>query len=95
MKHAQYLEALVKTEVQANEKANAALQVATEGQSKLKGEVTDLNVQLQAALDQIHKLSVDLATTRSLLDAGGRPQQPLQPQQRKFDDGSGPALRRE
>ena len=74
------LEALVKTEVQANEKANAALQVATEGQTKLKGEVQDLNVQLQAALDQIHKLSVDLATTRSLLDAGGRPR-PQQPQQ--------------
>ena len=59
--------------MQANKEANTALRVATEGQVKLKGEVQDLTVQLQAALDQIHKLSVDLATTRSLLDVGGRP----------------------
>ena len=79
--------------MQANKEANAALRVASEGQAKLKGEVQDLSVPLQAALDQINKLSVDLATTRSLLDAGGRPrqQQPQQPQQQKIHDGSGPS----
>ena len=41
---------------------------------KLKREVRDLSEQLQSALDQIHNLSVDLATTRSLLDAGSRRQ---------------------
>ena len=88
-KHVQHLEDVVKIEVQANKEANAALRVATEGQVKLKGEVQDLTVQLQAALDQIHKLSMDLATTRSLLEEGGRPrqQQPQQPQQQKHDDG--------
>ena len=88
-KDVQYLEDVVKTEVQANKEANATLRVATEGQVELKGEVPDLAVQLQATLDQIHKLLVDLATTRSLLEAGGRPrqQQPQQPQQQNHDDG--------
>ena len=43
-KHVQYLEAVVKTEVQANKEANATLRVATKGQVKLKGEVQDLTV---------------------------------------------------
>ena len=68
--HIVYLEGLVKTEVLAHKQANAALRMANEGQIKLKGEVQDLSAQLQAALDQIQNLSVDLATTRSLLDAG-------------------------
>ena len=94
--HVQYLEGVIKTEVQAHKQANAALRVANEGQVKLKGEVQDLSVQLQAALDQIQKLSVDLATTRSLFDtgAGGRPfpqQPPQQQQQQKVDDGAGPS----
>lgn len=42
---------------------------------KLKGEVHDLSGQLQSALDHIHNLFVDLATTRSLLDAQMRRQQ--------------------
>ena len=72
--HMTYLETMVQTEVQAHKKANAALQQATGEQMKLKGEVQDLSEQLQSALDQIHNLSVDLATTRSLLDAGSRRQ---------------------
>ena len=71
--HIAYLEGLVKTEVQAHKQANVALRLANEGQTKLKGEVQDLLAQLQAALNQIQNLSMDLATTRSLLDAGAKP----------------------
>ena len=82
--HIVYLEGLVKTEVLAHKQANAALRMANEGQVKLKGEVQDLSARLQAALDQIQNLSVDLATTRSLLDAGTKPQG----RQQKDDGGA-------
>ena len=72
--HITYLETMVQTEVQAHKKVNAALQQGTREQTKLKGEVKDLSAQLQAALNQIHNLSIDRATTRSLLDAGSRRQ---------------------
>ena len=60
---------MVNTEVQAHKQANAALQVATGEQVKLKGEVQDLSAQLTTALDRIHNMSMDLATIWSLLDA--------------------------
>ena len=81
--HIAYLEGFVKTEVQAHKQANVALRLANEGQTKLKGEVQDLSAQLQAALDQIQNLFVDLATTRSLLDAGAKPKG------RQHDDDGG------
>ena len=62
--HISYLQNMVKIEVEAHEQANAALQKATREQVKLKGEVQDLLVQLQAALDQIHNMFVDLASTQ-------------------------------
>ena len=66
---------MVKSKVQAHKEANAALQKAIGEQVKFKGEVQDLSGQLQSTLNQIHKLSIDLATTRSLLDPLPRRQQ--------------------
>ena len=62
------LEQLMTAEVDSHRQANDALQQATENKSTLKGEVTVLSQQLGSALEQIQKLTEDLATTRSLLD---------------------------
>ena len=62
------LEQLMTAEVDSHRQANDALQQATEDKSALKGEVQELSQQLGSALEQIQKLFVDLATTRSLLD---------------------------
>ena len=62
------LEQLMRAEVKSNQQANDALQQATGDKSALKEEVQELSQHLGSALDQIQKLTVDLATTRSLLD---------------------------
>lgn len=73
--HIAYLEGLFKTEVQTHKEANAALQQTNQEQATPKRKVQTLSKQLQVALDQIHNMSVDLVTTRSLLDARPRRQQ--------------------
>ena len=72
-KHIAVLSGMVNKEVQTYQEANAALKKATEEQTSMQEKVAALSVELKVALDQIHDLSVDLATTRSLLDAA--PQQ--------------------
>ena len=67
--HIAYLSSVISIEVKAHQDANATLQRAPTKQASLKGEVQSLSQELKAALDQIHDLSVNLATTRSLLDA--------------------------
>ena len=59
----------MKNEVESHKQANDALQQASGDRTALKGEVQGLSQQLESALERIEKLSVDLATTRSLLDA--------------------------
>ena len=68
-----WLSNLVNTEVKAQEEANAALKQAKQEQTSTKEQVAALSAELKAALDQIHELSVDLATTRSRLDAAPQP----------------------
>ena len=62
------LEKLMTAEVDSHRKANDALQQAIEDKATLKGEVKELSQQLGSALEQIQKLTEDLASTRSLLD---------------------------
>ena len=58
----------MRAEVKSHQQASDALQQATGDKSALKEEVQELSQQLGSALEQIQKLAVDLATTRSLLD---------------------------
>ena len=58
----------MRAEVKSHQQANDALQQATGEKSALKEEVQELSQRLGSALDQIQKLTVDLATTKSLLD---------------------------
>ena len=58
----------MRAEVKSHQQANDALQHATGEKSALKDEVQELSQRLEPALEQIQKLTVDLATTRSLLD---------------------------
>ena len=51
------------------------MQQATRDKSALKEEVQELSQRLGSALDQIQKLTVGLATTRSLLDMQDRDRQ--------------------
>ena len=69
------LEKLMRAEVKSHQQANDALQQATGDKSALKEEVQELSQRLGSALDQIQKLTVDLATTRSLLDVQDRDRQ--------------------
>ena len=69
------LERLMRAEVKSHQQANDALQQATGDKSALKEEVQELSQRLGSALDQIQKLTVDLATTRSLLDMQDRDRQ--------------------
>ena len=69
------LEQLMCAEVKSHQQANDALQQATGDKSALKEEVQELSQRLGSALDQIQKLMVDLATTRSLLDVQNRDRQ--------------------
>ena len=61
------LEQMMRAEVKSHQQANDALQQATSDKAALKDEVQELSQQLGSALEQIQKLTVDLATTRSLL----------------------------
>ena len=72
-KHIAVLSSMVNAEVKAHQEANTALKKATEEQTSMQEKVAAHSAELNAALDQIHDLSVDLATTRSRLDAA--PQQ--------------------
>ena len=65
----------MRAEVKSHQQANDVLQQATGDKSALKEEVQELSQRLGSALDQIQKLTVDLATTRSLLDAQDRDRQ--------------------
>ena len=65
----------MRAEVKSHQQANDALQQATGEKSALKEEVQELSQRLGSALDQIQKLTVDLATTRSLLDTQNRDRQ--------------------
>ena len=65
----------MRAEVKSHQQANDALQQATGDKSALKEEVQELSQRLGSALDQIQKLTVDLATTRSLLDTQDRDRQ--------------------
>ena len=69
------LEQLMRAEVKSHQQANDALQQATGEKSALKEEVQELSQRLGSALEQIQKLTVDLATTRSLLDTQDRDRQ--------------------
>ena len=69
------LEQLMRAEVKSHQQANDALQQATGEKSALKEEVQELSQRLGSALDQIQKLTVDLATTKSLLDMQDRDRQ--------------------
>ena len=69
------LEQMMRAEVKSHQQANDALQQATGDRTALKEEVQELSQRLGSALDQIQKLKVDLATTRSLLDTQGRDKQ--------------------
>ena len=62
------LEQLMCAEVKSHQQANDALQQATGDKTALKEEIQKLSQRSGSALDQIQKLTVDLATTRSLLD---------------------------
>ena len=62
----------MRAEVKSHQQGNDALQQATGDKSALKEEVQELSQRLGSALDQIQKLMVDLATTRSLLDMQDR-----------------------
>ena len=62
-------------EVKSHKQVNDALQQAIGDKSALKEEVQELSQRLGSALDQIQKLTVDLATTRSLLDVHDRDKQ--------------------
>ena len=62
-------------EVKLHQQANDALQQATGDKTALKEEAQELSQRLGSALDQIQKLPVDLATTRSLLDVQDRDKQ--------------------
>ena len=66
------LEQMMRAEVKSHQQANDALQQATGDRSALKEEVQELSQRLGSALEQIQKLTVDLATTRSLLDTQDR-----------------------
>ena len=65
----------MRAEVKSHQQANDALQQATGEKSALKEEVQELSQRLGSALDQIQKLTVDLATTKSLLDMQDRDRQ--------------------
>ena len=54
----------MRAEVKSHQQANDALQQATGEKSALKEEVQELSQRLGSALDQIQKLTVDLATTK-------------------------------
>ena len=69
------LEQLMRAEVKSHQQANDALQQATGDKTALKEEVQELSQRLGSALDQIQKLTVDLATTKSLLDMQDRDRQ--------------------
>ena len=62
-------------EVKSHKQANDALQQATGNKSALKEEVQELSQRLGLPLEQIQKLTVDLATTRSLLDVQDKDRQ--------------------
>ena len=66
------LEQLMRAEVKSHQQANDTLQQATGEKSALKEEVQELSQRLGSALDQIQKLTMDLATTKSLLDMQDR-----------------------
>ena len=65
----------MRAEVKSHQQANDALQQATGDRTALKEEVQELSQRLGSALDQIQKLTVDLATTKSLLDMQDRDKQ--------------------
>ena len=65
----------MRAEVKSHQQANDALQQAIGDKPTLKEEVQELSQRLGSALDQIQKLIVDLATTRSLLDVQDRDKQ--------------------
>ena len=69
------LEQLMRAEVKSHQQANDALQQAIGDKTALKEEVQELSQRLGSALDQIQKLTVDLATTKSLLDMQDRDRQ--------------------
>ena len=69
------LEQLMRAEVKSHQQANDALQQATGDKTALKEEVQELSQRLGSALEQIQKLTVDLATTKSLLDMQDRDRQ--------------------
>ena len=62
-------------EVKSHQQANDALQQAIGDKTALKEEGQELSQRLGSALDQIQKLTVDLATTKSLLDMQDRDRQ--------------------
>ena len=65
----------MRAEVKSHQQVNDALQQATGDKTALKEEVQELSQRLGSALDQIQKLTVDLATTKSLLDMQDRDRQ--------------------
>ena len=65
----------MRAEVKLHQQANDALQQATGEKTALTDEVRELSYRLESALEQIQKLTVDLATTRSLLDVQDRDKQ--------------------
>ena len=65
----------MRAEVKSHQQANDALHQATGDKIALKEEVQELSQRLGSALEQIQKLTVDLATTRSLLDVQDRDRQ--------------------
>ena len=69
------LEKMMSAEVKSHKQANDALQQSTGDKSALKEEVQELSQRLGSALEQIQKLTVDLATTRSLLDVQDKDRQ--------------------
>ena len=69
------LEQMMTAEVQSHKQANDALQQVTGDRSALKEEVQELSQRLGSALEQIQNLTVDLATTKSLLDVQDRDRQ--------------------
>ena len=68
-RHIALLSGMINKEVKANEEATAALKKANEEQASTQQQVAALSAELKAALAQINDLSVNLASTRSLLDA--------------------------
>ena len=65
----------MRAEVKSHQQANDALQQATGEKTALTDEVRTLSSRLESALEQIQKLTEDLTTTRSLLDAQDRDRQ--------------------